>query len=252
MKNTIAHRVLDFLKKFPPFSFIEESLLLDLSKEVEIIYKEKDESIYQFNEDYKPYFYIVHKGSISLLREEENQKIVVDICDEGDIFGLRPLIAKEPYLLTARCYEESIIYAIPVDVFKNITENNQKISEYLIASFAANRKNPVVIDNMNKLDRLQLNPQIEIYNIQPISFSKNTLTCQPEKSVKEVAIDMVDKKVGATVILKDKLPIGIVTNKDLRNKIATGLQPITAKVEDIMSAVITCDINTNILRRISK
>ena len=54
---------------------------------------------------------MVKDGAIGLFRNIDNEQILVDICDEGDIFGLRPLLAQENYIMEARAYEETILYA---------------------------------------------------------------------------------------------------------------------------------------------
>ena len=41
MKNTISHRVADFLKNFPPFTFLQQKEIETLSEQISIIYKEK-------------------------------------------------------------------------------------------------------------------------------------------------------------------------------------------------------------------
>ena len=45
MKNTTAERILDFLKDFPPFNLIPKKTLLEIAKNVEIHYFEKDQII---------------------------------------------------------------------------------------------------------------------------------------------------------------------------------------------------------------
>ena len=42
MKNTIAERILDFLKDYPPFNLIQKDTILEIAKKVEIHYFEKD------------------------------------------------------------------------------------------------------------------------------------------------------------------------------------------------------------------
>jgi CBS domain-containing protein len=47
---------------------------------------------------------------------------------------------------------------------------------------------------------------------------------------------MVKYKIGSVVIEKNHLPIGIITDKDLRSKIATGMFAVNATADQIMSA----------------
>jgi CBS domain-containing protein len=46
---------------------------------------------------------------------------------------------------------------------------------------------------------------------------------------------MTKKNVGAILVIEDSLPIGIITDKDLRNKIVTGEFPITTTAASIMT-----------------
>jgi len=62
MKNTISHRVADFLKNFPPFSFLNQKDVENISEQITIIYKEKDSVVFAVDEDTHDSFYVVHKG----------------------------------------------------------------------------------------------------------------------------------------------------------------------------------------------
>jgi CBS domain-containing protein len=58
---------------------------------------------------------------------------------------------------------------------------------------------------------------------------------------------MVKYKIGSVVIEKNHLPIGIITDKDLRSKIATGMFAVNATADQIMSApVITVPVNRSV------
>ena len=180
---------------------------------------------------------MVHKGAVALWKEEE--KLVLDICDEGDIFGLRPLMANEQYRLTAKTEEETILYAIPIEEFRPYSKENRRVADFLVESFASNTRNPYDKSNRGQLlgDALvQTGAKTELLDLQPVEFSKKIETAAPGTSIKTIAQKMTQKKIGAMLIEKEGLPLGILTDKDLRNKIATGDFPITAKAKDIMSS----------------
>ena len=123
MKNTIAERILDFLKDFPPFDLIKKEQLFDIASSIKVHYLEQGKTIFHQKEEPHTSFYIVKDGAIGLYREIEEDQILVDICDEGDIFGLRPLVQQDHYLMSAIANEESILYAIPVDILEEIRSN---------------------------------------------------------------------------------------------------------------------------------
>lgn len=238
MKNTISARVADFLQNYPPFNEIKIKELQILAQQVQIIYKVKDELIFTENEKAHDYFYIVHKGAVSLSKTANGD--FVDLCDEGDIFGLRPLMANENYKMEAKAYEESIIYAIPIAEFRPFTKNHGGVANFLMESFASNTRNPYSIGKKGKLFQEGQEgpiPQNNDYlDLQTINYSKKLISSTSGTTIKKVATLMTQKKIGAMLILKDKLPIGIITDKDLRNKIATGEFSISAKAKDIMSS----------------
>ncbi|MCF6182951.1 DUF294 nucleotidyltransferase-like domain-containing protein [Lutibacter sp.] len=239
MKNTIAERIYDFLKNFPPFDILEKDQLLLISSNIKVTYFEKEKFIFEQDQNPHENFYVVKDGAIGLYRAMDNEQILVDICDEGDIFGLRALIQGDNYLLNAKANEESILYAIPIQLLKEIIKTNDKANKFLIASFSTNIRSPYAKNNNGHLfaneEMLQLN-QSDLADIQTIKYSKHPITCSKNTSVKNAADIMCDKRVGSILIVENKNPIGIITDKDLRLKIATGLFSIQNKVADVMSS----------------
>ncbi len=94
---------------------------------------------------------------------------------------------------------------------------------------------------------------------QPIKnyCRRNVATCDPEDSVLKVAGVMRDLKISSMIVCTEGNPVGIMTDRDLRNKVvAQGIDPATIVARDIMHApLITVDENDFIfeaLYRISK
>ncbi len=250
MKNTIAERIVDFLKNFPPFDVLETAELLKIASHVKVSYLEKNNFVFKQGEKPPKHFYIVKDGAIGLYRTTENEEILVDICDEGDIFGLRPLLQNDCYLMSAKTDEESILYEISVEILKEIIDTNVKANKFLIASFLSNIKNPYEKNNKGHLfaniESLESNNP-NLSDIQTAEFSKNPVTCTKSSTIKEAAQIMSTLRVGSVLIVENKNPIGIITDKDLRLKIATGLVSIDEKVTAIMSSpVITCPENITV------
>ncbi|MGA9637301.1 DUF294 nucleotidyltransferase-like domain-containing protein [Flavobacterium sp.] len=243
MKNTIAERIYDFLKDYPPFNLISKVTLMDVAKNIEIQYFEKDAIIFSQDDIPHEHFYIIHQGSVRLYRFVNNEKQNLDICDEGDLFGLRPLIMNENYLMGAAANEEVILYGIPIDLFRDIINNYPKVSQFLIASFATNTRDPFsdkhkgkLFANVSSVQKVE-NTYAEI---QSAKYTKNPVMCTDEISIKEACRIMTSSKVNSIIVAENKIPIGIITDKDIRIKIGTGMFSIEDKVSEIMtSPVIT-------------
>ena len=62
--NTIAKRISDFLKDFPPFNMLSKDQLLAICSAVEILHLEKDADLFISGEPIKNQFYLVKDGAI--------------------------------------------------------------------------------------------------------------------------------------------------------------------------------------------
>ena len=242
MKNSIADRVGEFLKRYPPFNMVWSKDLTNLASEINIIYLEKGNIVFKKDDLTHEYFYIVRDGAVSSNYDNGKTTEVMNIHDTGDIFGLKPLINKDTYNLTAIANEESIVYAIPIARFQAITDNNAKIQKYLITAFASNTYTPYTAEESGKIfiDYLP-NTSQDIVNFQTANYTKNPITCGVRSTLKTAAKKMCEHKIGCIIVIdSNKKPVGIITNSDIKNKIATGLFPIETPVTKIMtSPVIT-------------
>lgn len=233
VKNTISERIFDFLKDFPPFQFLTKTELSSIAENIHVFYVEKDKYVFRQNDPVHPDFYVVKDGAVVL--ESGEKKLITDQCDEGDVFGLRAVIRKKNYMFSARALEESIIYCIPNNFYEEIILKNTEANRFLLATFAGNlKKNDSELispqDNLNKVPAY-------FQNMLCATYSKNPVTCGARMSVKQAAEIMTNKRVGSIVIVSEKnFPVGILTDKDLRTKIATGKVPLNAEVTMIMSS----------------
>jgi len=232
MKNTIAERVYDFLKNYPPFKMLSKELLTTISENVKILYFETETKIFEIDEPVGDNFYIVKDGAVGIYSGTKNG--LADKCGEGDIFGLRALIRKDKYQLTAITHEESIIYSISLDLLQEIMQTSQEAKEFIITSFATDNNSNTKQDSV--LDKLFANEKNSFTEVQAVQYSENTITCSISTSIQEAALLMSQHKVGSIIITKNEKPIGIITDKDLRFKIATGKFGIDQKVDKIMSS----------------
>ena len=250
MKNPIAERIADFLKQFHPFSELTFENILLVAQNVSVLYLEKNDFLFHVNDETHHDFYVVASGAIGLSVNSDADDVLIDKCDEGDIIGLRPFFAKDNYLMTAKAREESIIYAIPIEVFKPIAMQNTDVLNFLLQSFASNTRNPLDKNHKGKLiseNVIYDENANEIQYYQPINYTKNPITASSNDIVMHVAQTMSSRKIGSIIIHENRLPVGIITDKDLRSKIATGIFPISVEVDKIMSSpVITVSDNLSI------
>ncbi|MCB0563581.1 MAG: CBS domain-containing protein [Phaeodactylibacter sp.] len=240
MENTIPRRVYDFLKEFPPFNLLDRDLLMRISERILVQYRQSGEIIFRQGDPPNTHIYIVREGAVHLLWEKDGEPVLVEECDEGDVFGIRPLLAEENYALTAKVVEESLIYAINVEGFKEVLEKNPKVAFYLASTFASGigenyrrQGKPMLFLDQDKMADVSF-PLVEV---QSLEKSKDPVTCLPDTFIREAAVIMSQREVGSVIIVDEAShPLGIVTDKDLRSKVATGQVGLEKPVAEIMSS----------------
>lgn len=250
MRNLVAEQVADFLKRFPPFSSLSYGELTSIAAQSKIIYLEKNQVLFKGGDATHHDFYVVKDGAIGLSLTSDAEEMLVDKCNEGDILGLRPFFARNDYLLTARAREEALVYAVPIAAFQPFVSENKAVLNFLLQSFASQTRNPYDKINTGKLiaENTIYNEQAaDIQYFQPIRYTKNPITANPDDLVKFIAKTMSNSAVGSVIIQEDQMPVGIITDWDLRTKIATGLLPIDAAAKEVMtSPVITVPENISV------
>lgn len=64
---------------------------------------------------------------------------------------------------------------------------------------------------------------------------KDVYICSPSASLDEVANYMKEKKVSGIVVCEDRIPVGVVTDRDFRNKVIAERRSPNIKISEIMS-----------------
>ena len=238
--NTIAEHIADFLKEYPPFNNLTFQELYDIATNIRVINLEKQAILFQNDDVLHDSFYVVSSGIINLTTIADAEETIINKCHEGDIFGLRPFFAKNNYMMTAKAREDSIVYAIPIAVFRPFVANNSDVLNFLLESFAINsRHTKESVNSGGKLTSENVyyaDPQSDMQYIQSLNYNNSPLTTTGDKIVKDVAILMTNAMVDNIVVCENNNPIGILTDGDLSSKIATGRYPITERIDKIMSS----------------
>ncbi|UII34692.1 DUF294 nucleotidyltransferase-like domain-containing protein [Fulvivirga ulvae] len=233
--NTIASRIADFLKKYPPFTSLSKEELYRISSEAVVCHFESGDYVFRQGEAGSGNLFVVKEGVIHLERQEDDALVLVDICDEGDLFGVRAMLSGNPYVFRARSAEESLVYALPVALFKPLIENHSQIAMFFAAGLAGGQAG-LLDTHTTKRFPYQDSGSLLNWN-RPLEKTHGELVwMSPDKTIKEVATAMTDKKIGSMVLCHVNGELaGIVTDTDFREKVSTGKASIDASVSDIMS-----------------
>lgn len=224
--NTIAYRIYDFLKEHAPFNLLKKKDLLDLATTVIVKYFPQGSVIFKEGEAGLPQVYVIREGIVELHKLDNERPMLADIREEGDLVGLRPIFANEPYITTATVKEDTLVYIIKVERVKHFLEENPRVALYFARSFATGLSMNLTPERKNELQTalLRVNPQgSQLTEIQQIEVTRRAYTCYLETPIKEAAQLMTSRETSLLVVVDEQhYPIGVVRDVELRKHVVTG------------------------------
>lgn len=253
------------LATHPPFKQLSEAELQALAAHVRLRYADEGEVLFEQGAPTGDVFYVMKKGMVELLRREDVPSagqpvpwVLIGRCDQGDLFGVRPLLAQGPYSARAVAVEDSLLFVVPWAAFQAVM-TVPAVATFLAAGFAAElpRRFERLLSASADARRASLthhggarrgtagaaegdergllrDNENDFRVVEPV---RDVVACVATTSIREVARRMAEHNIGSMVVVDEqRCPVGIVTNSDLRTRVlAAGVDPDHTKVGQIMA-----------------
>ncbi|MGB5311918.1 MAG: DUF294 nucleotidyltransferase-like domain-containing protein [Polyangiales bacterium] len=238
---TVANR----LARHPPFDRLDRKLLDRVARGIRIRYLEPNEIVFRMGDTPKPEFYVVVKGEVAVTQEIDGEKILIDVCDDGDIFGVRALLADREYLATTQAKDDTLLYVIGQQHLEELIRDEPRVALFFAAGFAADLPQPRDVNRLEAVREArrqdkQTSASDHTRRVDPV---RDVLTCTPNTTIRDAAFMMGERNVGSILIVDEqRIPVGIVTDSDLRTKVVAQGRDVSGLISDIMSSpVLTID-----------
>jgi len=216
------HDIAEFLRSHPPFDGLDEEALASVAASAEVEFYAARSPILDSAEAVAAFAYVVRRGSVELMVDGH----LLDLMEEGEMFGFVSLLSEGPLGFVARAGEDTLVYRIPADVIRPVLEQPASVR------FMVQRMDKRV----HLLAGLESEPPLSAAG-RPVGelIRAPALVCPPATSVQEAAMRMAE--AGATCVMVDIGDgLGIVTDRDIRTRVvAAGAGPDTP-LSDVMTA----------------
>ena len=116
----IAYRVADFLRRHPPFQFMDEADLIGLAARGRVRFHDSEEYICWQGAAHAPWFFVIQQGSVSLWDETVNPPVLRDMRAAGDIIGIERFHGAPVSLHSAKTASEVVVYALQATDRKSV------------------------------------------------------------------------------------------------------------------------------------
>jgi CBS domain-containing protein len=236
----------DFIKTVPPFHLLPRKAMDEFVRTLIIEYFPKGETILSPTRSPTQFLYIIRSGGVRFLLSEKDGKggdRVYDYRDEGDFFGLISLLSGEPSPFTIVAEEDTLCYLVKKEVFKKLIGEYPDVFLYFTSGPSKGFKQ---FDTgslpMDPVARGEPGAEQVLFTgrIKEVMHT-NVLTCPPEETVVGVARRMTERGVGSVIVVDDiGIPMGILTDGDLRSKVLASGKLINQPVIDVMNRPVQC------------
>jgi len=233
----IIEEVAGFLKSVPPFQFLDESVLENVATNLSMEFFPKNTVILTQDGPPSDSLRVIKKGGVKVsMRSDEGEEIVIDYRGEGDSFGFLSLLGKDRQRTTITAVEDTICYLLGKDKVISLLESNPAFTEYFLQShftkyihktYSEMRSKSLLYGGTDRL--LFTTPVGEL-------ATKEVVTGAKDMTIQESADKMSQHGISSLVVVEaDGAPVGIVTDRDLREKVVAKGRSVLDPVSRIMS-----------------
>ena len=220
----MVHDVADFLKAHPPFDALDEAALDIVAAAAEVEFQPRGAVVLQQGSDPAAHVWVVRSGAVELLDEGR----ALDLLGPGEMIGHPSMLSGMPATYEVRAAEDALLYRLPAAAIAPVlalpagvrfvarTLLDRPASGVTVAA-------PIAVGAGS--------------TAQPVGtlVRRAPVVCGPDTAIREAARLMGEAGTTAVVVSLPGGAVGIVTDRDLRSRVATGEVPVDAPVSAVMT-----------------
>lgn len=202
--------VVQFLKGLVPFDTLLDEVVLRCAKAITIGYYSKASGYVSFDAN-APKLYIVRSGAFEV-RDPEG--VLVDRVGEGEFFGFSTLLSGEKVVNKVAILEDGLVYHLPQSLFDQLRSESRHFDKFFTRAFAKRLRHEA---------RFKAKDLTTTSRISTL-MSSDPIMIDAHASVTQAALLMRNARVSSLLVTDNHKLVGILTDKDLRNRVlAVGL-----------------------------
>ena len=214
--------ILEFLKRHTPFEQLPEAMLEQVASETDVRYFKAGSSILQFGQPLDA-LYLIRSGAVETFRRTGE---LYNRLSEGGIFAEQGLLINRKVRFPATALEDTLIYLIPADRFDALCEQSDFFADYVEISDDERRKHTP--NRRAEANELMTSKVSTLLSREPVTLPHTA-------NAREAAITMQQAGVSSLLVLGESGVAGILTDRDLRNRLLAEGLPYQTPVQDIMT-----------------
>lgn len=236
---SIAYRVADFLRRYPPFQYLDEPDLLELVNGGRVIFHEDGELVFECGQKRRPYVYVIQQGVVRLVDHDETgtREVLRDVRGAGDLLGVGRYFGIAEHAYTARTETDVILYALPAAPFWEQIKRHPRASHFLAAYFSVAIAPSELDGDLARNDQQRLGRRPVDWMEKRVDEPPSAVTCGLETPLRAVAASLAQQPPGAAAVVidADGMPRGLISTRALSDRVASGELPLDAPAARLMA-----------------
>lgn len=217
--------IMSFLQRYTPFKELSLQEQTLLAQNIDVGYYKAGSKILEYNAPTDA-LYLIRTGLVETFRRNGD---LYNRLSEGGFFAEQGLLRGKKVRFPATAVEDTLIYRIPANVFESVFESNDYFADYMEVgdterSAGNNANKPAQSALMTARIR-------ELISRPPVMLSADA-------SIYDAATLMRNESVSCLMITapdKSDQIIGLVTDRDFRNRVLADRVDIDTRLENIIS-----------------
>jgi CBS domain-containing protein len=209
MDTTELQPISNFIKTLPPFDQLTDRLINQCCSALSVVYYSKNELLVHVDNN-QPQLYIVRSGAFEVTTEKG---ALIDRISDGQFFGFSGMLSGEKVVNKVHILEDGLIYQLPLKIFNHLRASSQVFDHFFNQAFAKRLR------HQGELKSSKINSS-RIHSL----ISEKMISINSDSSIQNAASLMSEKRVSSLIIIDNNQLTGILTDRDLRNRVlAKGL-----------------------------
>ncbi|MGB5833817.1 MAG: DUF294 nucleotidyltransferase-like domain-containing protein [Thiohalocapsa sp.] len=236
---SIAYRVADFLRRYPPFQYLTDSELLELVGGGRVAFHENGELVFEQGRKRSRYVYVIQQGVVRLIDVQPDGETLCDVRGDGDLLGIGRYLGIDEHIYTARTESDVILYALPAELFWELVKRHPRASRFLAAYFTAGIAPAGLETEQPRSDEVRLGRRPVdwmAHRVEPV-LPPETVVCSPDTPLRDVAVRLAETGCPAAAVSAGDGQFGLITQTMLSDRVASGELSPNAPAHELMRSV---------------
>ena len=244
----LLDEVIGFFQNVIPFDQLSRESLADMVNDIAMEYYPKGEQILKQHGPPSSFLGVIKKGGVKVFQTSDNgEEVIVDLRGEGEHFGMLSIISGDRSRNNVVTIEDTICYQVPKEKVLAVLQKNPEINEYFLKSFFVNLLDKTYEETRKRYTGGTTGEQLLFSTLVKDIIRTETKTISPDISIQQAANEMATQKISSLVVVDPTgKPVGMVTDRDFREKVVAAAMDVSRPVSLIMnSPLITIDAEEN-------